>query len=294
MLHIRVDALDDGHADVDVRVDRRQPPKVFQNRAVGSARKEQMLLVVHELDVVEEQIRVPRRARETCKRHRAAGVYGGVNAVFLEPLEEILREVDLDERFPARERCASAGLLVKNLVLHDDSHNLVHRVRPSGNLPRAVYARHDALPAKGAVAPAFTLVKTDLSEVTLDTYKGKKVVLNIFPSIDTPVCANSVRQFNKTAGEMSNAVVLCISADLPFAHSRFCETDGLKNVESMSVFRSPAFGKDYGVTITTGPIAGLLSRAIVVLGADGKVVYTEQVPEITQEPNYDAALAALK
>ena len=151
-----------------------------------------------------------------------------------------------------------------------------------------------ALPAKGAVAPAFTLVKTDLSEVTLDTYKGKKVVLNIFPSIDTPVCANSVRQFNKTAGEMSNAVVLCISADLPFAHSRFCETDGLKNVESLSVFRSPAFGKDYGVTITTGPIAGLLSRAIVVLGTDGKVVYTEQVPEITQEPNYDAALAALK
>lgn len=151
-----------------------------------------------------------------------------------------------------------------------------------------------SLPAKGAAAPAFTLVKTDLSEVTLDTYKGKKVVLNIFPSIDTPVCANSVRQFNKTAGEMSNAVVLCISADLPFAHSRFCETDGLKNVESLSVFRSPAFGKDYGVTITTGPITGLLSRAIVVLGADGKVVYTEQVPEITQEPNYDAALAALK
>ena len=151
-----------------------------------------------------------------------------------------------------------------------------------------------ALPVKGAAAPAFTLVKTDLAEVTLETYKGKKVVLNIFPSIDTPVCANSVRQFNKTAGEMSNTVVLCVSADLPFAHSRFCETDGLKNVESLSVFRSPAFGKDYGVTITTGPIAGLLSRAIVVLDGAGKVVYTEQVPEITQEPNYEAALAALK
>ena len=150
------------------------------------------------------------------------------------------------------------------------------------------------LPAKGSAAPDFTLVKADLSEVTLATYKGKKVVLNIFPSIDTPVCANSVRQFNKSAAEMNNTVVLCISADLPFAHSRFCETEGLKNVESLSVFRSPAFGKDYGVTITTGPIAGLLSRAIVILDPAGKVVYTEQVPEITQEPNYDAALAALK
>ena len=150
------------------------------------------------------------------------------------------------------------------------------------------------LPAKAAAAPNFTLVKTDLSEVTLADYKGKKIVLNIFPSIDTPVCATSVRQFNKTAGELTNAVVLCISADLPFAHTRFCETDGLKNVESLSVFRSNAFGKDYGVTITTGPIAGLLSRAIVIIDADGKVVYTEQVPEIAQEPNYDAALAALK
>jgi thiol peroxidase len=150
------------------------------------------------------------------------------------------------------------------------------------------------LPAVGAAAPDFTLVKTDLAEVTLANYKGKRVVLNIFPSIDTPVCAASVRQFNKVAGETANTVVLCISADLPFAHARFCETDGLKNVESLSVFRSSAFGKDYGVTITTGPIAGLLSRAIVIIDPDGKVVYTEQIPEITQEPNYDAALAALK
>jgi len=150
------------------------------------------------------------------------------------------------------------------------------------------------LPAKASAAPDFTLVKTDLSEVTLASYKGKKIVLNIFPSIDTPVCAASVRRFNQTAGELANTVVLCISADLPFAHTRFCETDGLKNVESLSVFRSPAFGKDYGVTITTGPIAGLLSRAIVIIGTDGTVVYTEQVPEITQEPDYDAALAALK
>ena len=150
------------------------------------------------------------------------------------------------------------------------------------------------LPAQSSPAPDFRLVKTDLAEVSLADYKGKKIVLNIFPSIDTPVCAASVRYFNKTAGELPNTVVLCVSADLPFAHTRFCETDGLKNVESLSVFRSPAFGKDYGVTITTGPIAGLLSRAIVIIGADGKVIYTEQVPEITQEPNYDKALAALK
>ena len=151
-----------------------------------------------------------------------------------------------------------------------------------------------SLPAVGSAAPDFKLVKGDLSELSLAALKGKKVVLNIFPSIDTPVCAASVRCFNKVAGETANTVVLCISADLPFAHTRFCETDGLKNVESLSVFRSPAFGKDYGVTITTGPIAGLLSRAIVIIDGDGKVCYTEQVPEITQEPNYDAALAALK
>ena len=150
------------------------------------------------------------------------------------------------------------------------------------------------LPAKAAAAPEFTLVKTDLSEVTLADYKGKRVVLNIFPSIDTSVCAASVRHFNKTAGELADTVVLCISADLPFAHARFCEADGLKNVVPLSVFRSPAFGKDYGVTITTGPIAGLLSRAIVIIDGDGKVAYSEQVPEITTEPNYDAALAALK
>ncbi|NLX19198.1 MAG: thiol peroxidase [Desulfobulbus sp.] len=151
-----------------------------------------------------------------------------------------------------------------------------------------------SLPAKGSVAPEFVLVKTDLSEATLADYKGKKVVLNIFPSIDTPTCATSVRHFNKAASELSNTAVLCISADLPFAHARFCGAEGLDSVEPLSVFRSPAFGQDYGVTITTGPIAGLLSRAIVVIDADGKVVYTEQVPEITAEPNYDAALAALK
>lgn len=149
------------------------------------------------------------------------------------------------------------------------------------------------LPQNGTQAPAFTLVGADLAEVKLADFSGKRVVLNIFPSIDTPVCAASVRRFNKLAGEASNTVVLCISADLPFASGRFCETEGLKNVKTLSVFRSPEFGKAYGVTITTGALAGLLSRAIVIVGADGKVMYTQQVEEITQEPDYDAALATL-
>ena len=149
------------------------------------------------------------------------------------------------------------------------------------------------LPTAGSAAPAFTLTKTDLSSCSLADYAGKTVVLNIFPSIDTPVCAASVRKFNEAAGGRDNTVVLCVSADLPFAHTRFCETDGLKNVVSCSVFRNPEFGKDYGVTITSGPIAGLLSRAIVVIGPDGKVTYTEQVPEIAQEPDYNTALAQL-
>ncbi len=149
------------------------------------------------------------------------------------------------------------------------------------------------LPAVGEAAPGFTLVKTDLSEATLAEYAGKQVVLNIFPSIDTSVCAASVRKFNEVASQKTDTVVLCVSADLPFAHQRFCETDGLKDVIPVSVFRSPEFGKEYGVTISTGPLAGLLSRAIVIIDAAGKVTYTQQVPEITEEPDYDAALAAL-
>lgn len=148
-----------------------------------------------------------------------------------------------------------------------------------------------SLPAKGTAAPAFTLVKTDLSELKLSDLAGKKVVLNIFPSIDTPVCAASARKFNAEAG--SSATVLCISADLPFAHKRFCEIEGLQNVVPLSCFRSPEFGKSYGVTVKTGALTGLLSRAIVVIDAAGKVVYTEQVPEIAQEPDYAKALAAL-
>ncbi|WP_163337618.1 thiol peroxidase [Desulfopila sp. IMCC35008] len=148
------------------------------------------------------------------------------------------------------------------------------------------------LPAKGSNAAAFSLVATDLSEKSLADFSGKYVVLNVFPSIDTPVCAASVRKFNEVAGKREDTVVFCISADLPFAHNRFCEVDGLKDVIPLSTFRNSDFGSDYGLTITTGPLAGLLSRAIIIVNPDGKVIYTEQVPEIAQEPDYDAALAA--
>lgn len=149
------------------------------------------------------------------------------------------------------------------------------------------------LPAIGTAAPDFKLVKTDLSEAGLHDFAGRNIILNIFPSLDTSVCAASVRRFNKEAGESPDTVVLCISADLPFAHARFCEAEGLNDVIPLSVFRSPEFGRDYGVTLTTGPLAGLLSRAVVIIDKSGKVSYTEQVPEITEEPDYDAALLAL-
>lgn len=149
------------------------------------------------------------------------------------------------------------------------------------------------LPALNSQAPDFSLTKTDLSDCSLKDFVGKTVVLNIFPSIDTSVCAASVRRFNAEASGLENTVVLCISADLPFAHQRFCEGEGLEQVIPLSVFRSPGFGRDYGVTIADGPIAGLLSRAIVIIDAAGKVIYTEQVPEIGQEPDYEAALKAL-
>jgi thiol peroxidase len=148
------------------------------------------------------------------------------------------------------------------------------------------------LPAKGSAAPGFTLVKQDLSETVLADYKGKQLVLNIFPSIDTGVCAMSVRKFNEMAAALKNTVVLCVSMDLPFAQSRFCGAEGIKKVVTASAFRS-AFGEHYGVTIADGPLSGLLSRAVVVIDESGAVVYTEQVPEIAQEPDYDAALAVL-
>lgn len=150
------------------------------------------------------------------------------------------------------------------------------------------------LPATGTKAPDFLLTKTDLSDIRLSDFAGKRVVMNIFPSLDTAVCAASVRKFNAEASKLDNTVVLCISKDLPFAHARFCTTEGLTNVVSASVLRNNDFGAAYGVAITDGPLAGLTSRAVLVLDGQGTVVYSEQVPEIVQEPNYDAALTSLK
>ena len=149
------------------------------------------------------------------------------------------------------------------------------------------------LPSVGSVVPDFKLAKNDLSTTTLSDYKGKKVVMNIFPSIDTGTCAQSVRQFNLEAAELNNTVVLCISKDLPFAQARFCGAEGIKNVEMLSDFRNGNFGKTYGLEFTDGPLQNLLSRAVVVVNKEGNVVYTEQVQETTEEPNYKAALEAL-
>src|SRR5262245_28597259 len=150
------------------------------------------------------------------------------------------------------------------------------------------------LPKPGATAPAFALVKTDLSTVTNKDLAGKNVVLNIFPSIDTSVCATSVRTFNQRASKLPNTVVLCVSRDLPFAHKRFCGAENIDKVTAVSSFRGPDFGKDYGVTMQDGPLAGLFARAVVILDGKGKVVHTELVPEIAQEPNYDQAAAAVR
>lgn len=150
------------------------------------------------------------------------------------------------------------------------------------------------LPQAGTPAPDFTGVKGDLSEVKLSDYKGKKVVLNIFPSLDTGVCAASVRRFNKEASTLSNTVVLCISKDLPFAQSRFCTTEGLENVVPLSQFRCDCFEKGYGVLFTDGPLKGLLARAVVVINEKGEVVYTQLVEETGNEPDYEKAIAALK
>ena len=149
------------------------------------------------------------------------------------------------------------------------------------------------LPAVGSKAPAFRLVAKDLSDATLDKFSGKRKVLNIFPSVDTPTCATSVRRFNEKAAQVDNAVVLCISADLPFAQARFCGAEGLDNVVSLSTMRGRDFLKDYGVAIASGPLSGLAARAVVVLDEHDKVLHTELVGEIANEPNYDAALKAL-
>ncbi|MGY3571068.1 thiol peroxidase [Vibrio sp. SCSIO 43135] len=150
-----------------------------------------------------------------------------------------------------------------------------------------------SFPAKGTQATSFSLTAGDLSELTLEALKGKKVILNIFPSIDTPVCAQSVRAFNEKAANQDNTVVLCISADLPFAAGRFCEVEGIEGVQHASTFRSPDFAQAYGVAIAEGALAGLTARAVVCINEEGLITHSELVAEITEEPNYDAALAAL-
>lgn len=150
------------------------------------------------------------------------------------------------------------------------------------------------LPAIGSKAPDFKLTKVDLGDVTLSDFAGKTVVLSIFPSVDTPTCAASVRRFNAEVSKLADTVVLCASADLPFAHKRFCGAEGLDAVLSVSDMRDKDFGKRYGIAIIDGPLAGLLARAVVVIGPDGNVKQTELVGEIADEPNYDAAIKAVK
>lgn len=150
------------------------------------------------------------------------------------------------------------------------------------------------LPQKGQPVPAFTLVAKDLSDISLASLAGKRKVLNIFPSIDTPTCATSVRKFNQSATALPNTLVLCISADLPFAQARFCGAEGLNNVVTLSTMRGAAFLKDYGVAIENGPLAGVAARAVVVLDENNVVLHSELVPEIKNEPDYAAALAVLK
>jgi thioredoxin-dependent peroxiredoxin len=149
------------------------------------------------------------------------------------------------------------------------------------------------LPEVGSKAPEFTLVDTDLSEKKLSDYKGKRIVLNIFPSLDTETCAMSVREFNEKVSNMENTVVLCISKDLPFAQKRFCAAEGLDNVIPLSAFRSD-FGKDYNLEFSDGPLKGLFSRAVIVLNGSGEIIYEEQVGETTNEPNYEKVTAILK
>lgn len=150
------------------------------------------------------------------------------------------------------------------------------------------------LPIIGSQAPDFTVTRTDLSEVHLKNYVGKKILLNIFPSLDTNTCATAMLRFNEMAAKYPNLLVLCISADLPFAQNRFCSAEHLVNVQPASVFRHRSFGEMYGVTISDGPLTGLLSRAVVIIDEHGKVTYTQQVNEITQEPNYKSIMSAIE
>ena len=150
------------------------------------------------------------------------------------------------------------------------------------------------MPKVGSMAPDFHATLGTLEETTLQNYKGEKVILNIFPSLDTPTCARSVRAFNEQAAGLENTVVLCMSMDLPFAQSRFCSIEGISNVVALSLFRSPDFSQAYGLQIADGPMKGLMARAIIVIDEQGKITYTELVKEVTEEPNYEAALNAVK
>lgn len=149
------------------------------------------------------------------------------------------------------------------------------------------------LPAKGDTAPEFTLIGTDMSECKLSDFRGKKVILNIFPSIDTNVCAKSVREFNERAVELENTVVMNISKDLPFAHKRFCAVEGIENARALSEFRDNNFSRDYNVEMMEGKLKGLMSRAVVVIDEHGMVVHSQQVPDIGEEPDYKSALVSV-
>lgn len=173
-------------------------------------------------------------------------------------------------------------------VLKNRKKELMSKIMLKGNPINTV----GTLPAVGTQAKNFKLVKNDLSEATLESYAGKIKIFNIFPSIDTPTCAKSVRKFNEDAAKLSNTVILNVSADLPFAQSRFCGAEGIKNAETLSSFKS-TIGQDWGLTIQDSPLSGLLSRAVIILSSDNKVLYTEQVSDIVNEPNYEAALKSI-
>ncbi len=150
------------------------------------------------------------------------------------------------------------------------------------------------LPQVGSQIPAYTLTKNDLSDIKNDNFKGKRVIYNIFPSLDTPTCAASVRRFNEEASKLPNTEVVCVSKDLPFAHTRFCSTEGIQNVTSASGFRDNDFSDKFGVTMVDGPLKGLMARSVVVADENGKVIHTQLVDEIADEPNYENAIASLK
>ncbi|MDE6526122.1 MAG: thiol peroxidase [Muribaculaceae bacterium] len=150
------------------------------------------------------------------------------------------------------------------------------------------------IPAVGIKAPDFKLVTKDLAEITCDDFKGKRVVLNVFPSLDTPVCAASVRRFNVEASKLDNTAVVCVSMDLPFAMSRFCSAEGIDNVTAASAFRSPTFAQQYGLQLVDGPLAGLLARAVIVMDENHQIIYSDLVGEITDEPDYEGAISVLK